>query len=209
MSERAIQQLTEAVDRLVISTDRLASKIDSLLGRVGPTDTETADRVPSSAGASSSVVQVQGVVKELHRTPFPDQFVQYCALQRFRDIEEGPGRAPDYCFAKARELLSEKDPGCEARVRNAYWCGFWAFVAIETSTSFKEKTNLSGLRNNHWVVLRSDRPSAFRTTTLRDLKALCSFESEDLVVGSFDSITEVEIFCLAARQAVPALVSAQ
>ena len=204
MSEQAIQHLTEAVERLALATDRLAAKIDFLVSRRTAFPSEP---VPAFSEASSPVSAV-GKVIELQRTPFPTEFVTYCALWCFRGLEEGPGRPPNFCFALASEKLSSKEPGVPDRVEKAHTAGFWAYIAVETRTVFTDKTLLPGLRTHHWIVLRSSRSQPFRTTSLKDLEALCNTKDKFLVLGTFDSLTEVEIFCLAARVAIPPLVAA-
>ena len=112
MSETSLRTLTEAIERLVISTDRLSSKIDQLLSR--ETDRQSHSMVdpvvPEESQGTSVPSSLQGVVKELQRVPFPEEFVSYCALWRFRGAEEGPGRAPTYCLDRASSLLSTKEP---------------------------------------------------------------------------------------------------
>ena len=112
MSEQAIQHLTEAVERLALATDRLAAKIDFLVSRRTAFPSEP---VPAFSEASSPVSAV-GKVIELQRTPFPTELVTYCALWRFRGLEEGPGSSPNFCFALASEKLSSKEPGVPDRV---------------------------------------------------------------------------------------------
>ena len=209
MSERDIQRLTEAIDRLSLTTERLTAKVDLLISHGTAPESQPVP-VPSAdpSVGSSEHFCLRSQVVELHRTPFPKEFTNYCALWRFRGLEEGPGSPPDFCFKAASQKLSTKEPGLSDRVAHAHQAGFWAYIAVETNTVFTDKILLPGLRTHHWVVLRSSRSQPFRTTSLRDLEALCDTKDRFLILATFDSLTEVEIFCLAARTAIPTLLKA-
>ena len=146
----------------------------------------------------------RGTVVELARTPFPQQFVQQTALQRFRGLEDGPGELPHFAVRFAHERLSNKAPGAEERARIAFKAGFWARIAIDTNTSYSQ-VQAQGFRNNHWIVLRSGDSLPFRTTTRRDFEGLADLSDPLLVFAVFDSLAEAEVFCLGASSEVPAL----
>ena len=202
MSEEAIRELTRSIELLVISTDRLSTRIDRLLsGQSSGSDSLPAPVIEVSPGVPTAEI---GQVIELSKNPFPAHFTEYCLQQRYRDFGEGP-QLPDFALRFAQEKLSEKPPGSQKRARDAHWAGFWAKVAIDTCTTFHEKCLTPSGKISHWVVLRASRGAAFRTTTKRDLEALCDTKSETLVLGTFESLCEVEIFCLGAQAPIPPL----
>lgn len=187
MSEASIRALTVAVERLTIATDRLANQLQTQISDLPPPQ----PRNP-------------GVVVESARVPFPEHFVTQIALLRFRGPEEGPGVVPDFVIESCKEKLSSKSPGPEERACAAYRAGFWASVAISTNTKYNQ-VQVSGLRVNHWVVLRGCDSLPFRTTTRRDFDALVDPADRLLVFAVLDSLAEVEAFCLGASVGIPPL----
>ena len=182
----SIDRLIAAIDRLTIATDRLTSQLQG--------------RNPTPVAATAPGTVVEGA-----RTPFPTEFQSFCALYRFRGVEDGPGRLPQYVYTYTREKLSNKEPGPDKRAEHAFQSGFWAAAAIDTHTPYNPAVGPSGLRQNHWVVLRSAHPGPFRTTSKRDFLSLAGAIDQNTVYGVFDSLTEAEIFCLAAQTPVPPL----
>ena len=198
MSDSVIARLTEAVERLTLSTDRLAALLESQAGR--PSTEPLPEVRPSSWVGQITVV-------ELSRNPFPEKFREEVQRYSFRGVEDGPLPPLDCCFELASERLSQKPPGVTVRVREAYKAGFWAKCAIDTHTVHHPEQRSPQLRSVHWVCLRSSFPEAFRTTSKRDLERICNISDPFAIIASFESITEVEVYCLGARCAIPLLRS--
>ena len=202
MSE--IERLTAAIERLIISTDSLANRINSL---------NPSTAAPSSSSGPAVALDhprpVTCVIEleELSRVPFPEQFQFETARTAHIGLENGPPEVPAFLLTKARDSLSNKPPGVESRVTSAYTAGHWAKVAIETQTPYEPRILSKGYRSVHWVVLRSTFESPFRTSSRRDLEIICDIQDPNLILETFASIFEVECFCLAARCSVPSLRS--
>ena len=196
MSDQAIRALTEAVAKLSLTTERLAERVDLLLASSPPA---------ASFQSSPTPEYPQGTIRELSRNPFPAAFLDYCRSVSLRGPEDGPPDTPECCLALAKERLSGKEPGYQKRADFAFDSGFWARVALDTETEYKTCTLLQGLKSHHWVVLRSTHSCPFRKTSRGDACRLCNFRDPNLILATFDSLAEVEIFCLAAQVAIPIL----
>ena len=137
MSDQNLIALTFAIERLTLSTERLAQELQRHRLATSTSDSP----VPPIAAAS-----VEG-----GRVPFPGEFVNHCALLRYRGAEDGPGSVPAFAVLHCVEKLSaDKAPGPEERAKFAYRSGFWASIAISTRTGFNQ-VQAQGLRNNHWI----------------------------------------------------------
>ena len=177
MSDQNLIALTFAIERLTLSTERLAQELHRHRLATSTSDSP----VPPIAAAS-----VEG-----GRVPFPGEFVNHCALLRYRGAEDGPGSVPAFAVLHCVEKLSaDKAPGPEERAKFAYRSGFWASIAISTRTGFNQ-VQAQGLRNNHWIVLQSSI-GAFRATSRREYEALVSLSDPALVYAVFDSLAEVD-----------------
>lgn len=188
MSDQHLIALTLAIERLTLSTDRLAQELQR-------------HRLVASA-SDSPVPPIAAASAEGGRVPFPSEFVNHCALLRFRGAEDGPGSVPAFAVLHCVEKLSaDKAPGPEERAKFAYRSGFWASIAISTRTGFNQ-VQAQGLRNNHWIVLQSSI-GAFQVTSRREFGALVSLSDPALVYAVFDSLAEVDVFCLGASCIVP------
>ena len=189
MSEQTLAVLTSAIERLTISTDRLAEEIRQLRA--------------STASSSSQEAAVASTVVEWSRVPFPAEFTSHCALLAHIPAEDGPPEVPEFALLSCVEkLAANKAPGPAERAKAAYRAGFWASIALRTSTSYNQ-VQAQGLKNNHWVVLHCSNREPFRATTRRDFEKLISLTDPALVFAVFDSITELEVFCLGASSIVP------
>ena len=201
MSERAIAQLTEAIQQLTLSVDELAREI-----RNRPLASPAV--APPTAAASVAQVGYSGTVHEPSRLPFPEHYTQEEIKHTYRTIEEGPPAVPAFVFKSLQDRLTEKEPGSRTRASSAYKAGFWARAALGTHTKYVTREAIRGLKACHWVVLRSDHPVAFRTTSRSDVDILCRSSDPEVVCESFASLAELEAFCLGAGVPVPVLKSA-
>ena len=198
MSDSSILLLTQAVEKLTIATERLSNLIESQ------------DRAPGGASLESTeppAPRAVFVLEELSRVPFPDRFQEEGIRQRHRGVEDGPPEVPEHLLVTGRGRLSNKSPGVDIRVTEAYRSGFWAKCAIETQTPYKPRSLRKGTKKNHWVVLRSSWAEPFRTTSLADLQQICSLGDKDLIAEPFESLIEAEVFCFGALIEVPSLSS--
>ena len=131
-----------------------------------------------------------------------------CRIAAQRNADEGPGDTPQILVEHATTKLTGKSPGPVPRARRAFTAGFWAQIAVATSTQYQVAPPLANLKAYYWVVLKCP---AFEGTGLFKARADFGRAIEDDVGGSvfeaFSSLTEVEIFCCAARVPVPRLVS--
>lgn len=191
MSEEALVNLTSAVDRLTLSTDRLTGALEN--------------QGSSSAGTPSRPSSVLIAVLEPAGIPFPESFDDICATLRFCGLETGPPETPLACVQHCRSRLTQKPPGPEVRADSAFSAGFWAQVAIECATPYRPRRRLDFASPAHWVVLRSSHPKPFRVVSFRSIALLCNQDDPLLVIEALDSITEVEVFCAGAGRHVPPL----
>ena len=199
MSDRVLERLTQAVERLTLA-------VDSRTHQLRQTESPATSSVPIALNDAPETQEPNSTVTELSRVPFPEQFTLEVARNRFRGLDDGPGEVPEFILARAREALSSKAPGIEARVQSAYRAGFWAQIAIATHTPYQSREPLPGLRACHRVVLRSCFPSPFRVSVKRDIAAICdSRDATVLVCEGFSGLFELEIYCLAASSVVPPL----
>ena len=204
MSDRSLAQLTFAIERLILSTDRLSSQIERL---VSSQPSSSSQHTGPSVSTEPEGRQLLPSLDELSRVPFPDKFELHCLTARYRDIEEGPGPTPDFCLKAASDRLSNKAPGTAARAKEAFAAGFWTHTAIQTCTAYHPRELFAGTKKQHWVVLRSTFSEPFRTCTWRDVQKICDTNHADFVCETFESITEVEIYCFGAQAPVPSLRS--
>ena len=197
MSEAAIERLTIAVERLTLATNQLRDQ----LARASQTPEPPAVSQPAAAAATEVIV-----LEELSRVPFPDRYREYVLTSRFSEnLEDGSSPLPDFILPYCRARLSNKPPGIDQRAESAYRKGVSAKIALATETPYTSAGNLRGLRASHWICLRSSQDSPFRTNTRRDLAKICRLDDPNLICESFESITEAEIFCLAAHSELPSL----
>ena len=201
MIEQSIDRLIQAVDNLRIATENLAQELRATRNQPEPAAAAPLiSALPVSSRPSSTVV-----LEELSRVPFPDHWLEELARQRYRGVEDGPPEVPQYVRDICTDRLSGKAPGPIARAEIAYRAGFWAKVSLTTHTEHRPREATKGLRNNHWVVLRSTFGAPFRTTSRREIDLICQSNHKDFVCEAFDSLTEVEVFCLGALENVPPL----
>ena len=183
MSDSSVSDLTRAVERLSLATDRLADRISS---------------------DSAPVVPPTITLRAKSRASDPDLSHLIVLALGNRGLEDGPCDLPsgvvDFCSSR----ITTRPPGVVARAGRAFNGGFWAWIALETDTPYVQEHPLPYANNCHWVVLRSSHPEPFRTTALRDVGLLCDRSDPFLILEVFDSLTEVEVFCATARVDVPA-----
>lgn len=72
-----------------------------------------------------------------------------CGEVRRRVCEEGPGEIPPVLLDIARSKLSSNPPGADFRARRAFRAGFWARVAIDTSTIYRPIDPVPELKARH------------------------------------------------------------
>ena len=195
MSDEAIRDLTFAVRDLTVATRALTRE---LLAR-SPVS------VAGPATGFTPVPRVQSQILEGSRVPFPEHFASEGLRLLHRGLEDGAPEVPDFVFDFARSRISNKAPGLQVRVETAYKAGFWAKIALATVTAYQPRELPAGATCRHWVVLRSTFGDPFRANCLRDFRALCDVADPDILVETFESISECEIFCLGAGVPVPCL----
>ena len=125
-------------------------------------------------------------------------------------LEEGPPELPAALESFA-SVLSDIGGGKYQRAKAAFRAGYFAQLAVETSTEYHPEDN-PALSFSHWIVLRgAGLPSPVRVTRKSDLNRLVSVRraarrSETAVIQGFASLAELRIFCGGARIAIPTLV---
>ena len=196
MSDEAIERLIASVDRLTLATSDLASAFAAQTSQ--PTSEAPNQPQPDTLAL---------VIEELPRTPFPEHFSSETARTRFLGPEDGPGPVPGFVFKFVEGRLSKKSPEVADRVKSAYSAGFWSSVALSTHTSYTPREAPVGLNKKHWIVLRSEHPNPFRTVTRRDFQRIAPLADQHLVCEVFETLAEVEVYCLAAGVPIPALLS--
>ena len=203
MSEQAIERLTAEIRQLTIATQSLTQALrESQRLATAPAI------APAEASASAYPLPPAGetfqiLLDERSKVPFPDQFQIHRSVLRFHGLEEGP----EFLLTVARDRLTNKPPGIQARVEFAFKAGFWPKIALDTSTPYRPDRPLVYLKHRQWVVLRSSYNTAFRTVTKRDVERICQPEDPNLICEAFETVTEVEIYCFAAGLEIPALRS--
>ena len=201
MSDRLI----ESVDQLRVATEALIQELRAFRTREAPpAPGYPADHSRRATGSADTIV-----LEELARVPFPDHFSAEVLRQTYRTAEEGPPEVPQPVYDICSDRLSGKAPGPVSRATQAFRAGFWAKVAIQTHTPYHPPQVISGLRANHWIVLRSAFGEPFRTTSKREADRIARSleDAENLLIESFNSITELEVFCFGALTNVPPLRS--
>lgn len=80
-------------------------------------------------------------------------------------------------------------------------------VAKDALASGSVPLRLRGQKpGNYWVVLKGVKPIPVRTNKKEDLSLLTDHFSETSIWGSFESLAELEVYCLGAGILVPPLV---
>ena len=197
MSDEAIERLIASVDRLTIATGDLASAFSAQPSR------PTSEAAPNQSQAGAFAL----VIEELAKTPFPEHFSTEVARTRYLGPEDGPGSVPGFVFRFVEGRLSKKSPEVAERAKSAYTAGFWSSVALSTHTEYTPREATVGLNKKHWVVLRSEHPNPFRTVTKRDFQRIAPLADQHLICEVFETLAEVEVYCLAAGVPIPALLS--
>ena len=132
---------------------------------------------------------------EVIESEVPATYPKGKELQRLSSgIAEEPPEVPPIAFALGRRLTGA-DIGADSRVRRAFLAGFFAKIAVETSTNYEEVPALA-VSNTQWVVVRGStlgRP--VRVPSKRDLSLAISGASSPISQG-FASATEAFIFCI-------------
>lgn len=122
------------------------------------------------------------------------------------EIEAGPPALPNCLKFLAEQRLSARGGGVLARAQRAWRSGFWARAALDTCTDYKREEELD-LPSSHWIVLAAPGTSSPKRTTRKiDCLKLLKEAGQGQVWESFPSLTELQIFCAAARIDVPPLV---
>ena len=184
--EAAVRDLTSAVRALSVATESLAL----LVGTPRP-------------GACNSDYLIE-IVQEGYEQ-FYFEFVECRLARTFQSAESGPPTVPPVLFEFAEEKLQLGEPALSARVTRAFNLGFWASVAIDTHLNFECDEAAPGSVIAHWVILRSSYNYPFRVNSLNDLAKFVDVRDSKIVYQSFETKTEVELFCLGAGKAVPEL----
>ena len=181
----AVLSLTAAVQQLTLATQSLASAIST----EGP------------PGTCSSDLAI-AIIKDSYYIP---EAVEVNRLFGHRTAEEGPPDLPDCLKEKVVNTLFyiSGDPGLRGRL--AFSLGFWAKVALETHTGFECDTPTTGSVVCHWVVLRSSYKVPFRLDNFPDFQRFVGTPTRDIVYQTFQTLCEVEIFCVGAGLPVPPL----
>ena len=123
-----------------------------------------------------------------------------------RVAEGGPGQIPPILLDIARSKLSSKSPGANFRAQNPFRAGFWAKIAVATSTVYQPIGPVPELKARHCIVLACPAFSgAARFTSRADFGRAIEADIKNSVFESFASQTELEIFCAGASVPLPAL----
>eukprot|EP00438_Fugacium_kawagutii_P023076 Skav201174 [mRNA] locus=scaffold65:780532:781143:- [translate_table: standard] len=187
MSEVAIAALTNAIVRLTQVTQLLADRIGGLrLAR--PSDP------PPSTPSAVSVHLPQPETTASENEASGEE--AYHSAQRADAL-------PFELLVLGSQRLSNKAPGVEVRCQSAYSAGVAARTAIEEERRYEPRSKIPGLKNRHWVAL-SD---SFRTCNQETVRRLCGRGRDPiLILETFDSLTEVEIFCSGASVPLPRFI---
>ena len=129
-------------------------------------------------------------------------------------LEEGPPELPAELSVLAG-VLSEIGGGRQQRAKEAFECGYWAQIALETHTEYRSKT-YQDLQFSHWICLRGAGVSSpYRVTRKSDLNRLLSqarpagptgLPEKGPIVQGFASLAELRIFCGGAGIPIPPLL---
>ena len=208
MSEAAINRLTQAVEKLTLATESLTVALQSVTISSDIEPLQAAPVVELTQPTSSTATrdsQYVIVVEELSRLPYPLHFVEETSRHTLRGVEDGPPSVPAYVYRHFEERLTSKPPGTSARAISAYNAGFWAKAAIDCCIPYQPRELHPQHVSRHWVVLRSSFGSTFRVTSKKDLRIICRTDDPLLVCETFESLVEVEAFCLGSLFSIPAL----
>lgn len=125
-----------------------------------------------------------------------------------RVLDDGPGPTPQILIDHATRKLSARHPGVETRARRAFVAGYWARIALDTETLYRQADPIPPLKYYYWVVLSCpafEGAALFRDRV--DFGRAIEQDVENSVFEAFPSFTEVEIFCAGANRPVPRLAS--
>ena len=184
-SAQAIAELTSAVQALTLAISGQATSATASSADSTPGDWEV-------IGSESQDVRIALDSK--------------CVEVKQRAAEEGPGEIPPILLDIARSKLTAKPPGADFRAKRAFTAGFWARVAVNTSTPYRQADPVPGCKIQHWVVLSCPAfEGAARFTTRTDFGRAIEGDLHNSVYETFASQTELEIFCAGASAPLPAL----
>ncbi len=180
----AVVELTVAVRALTTATESLTAALSS-----GPAP-------PGSCGSDSVIA----IVKDSYEV---EESAEVFALVRPRIAEEGPAEFPICLENRAERGLRHLCARPLIRAEAIFRLGFWAHIALATGTPFETEDLPEGAVAAHWVVLRSHFGTPFRVNSFNDLTGLLPIEERLDIVQKFETICELEIFCLGAGLKVP------
>lgn len=205
--------MSEALDRgtvvqLISAINRLTLSVDNLSHRLGDSTAASSSTAAAAAPCSSfSTVDPEWELVEEETAALEQESAIYVhRLLLTHGLETGPPALPRACRDLAIQRLQGAQPLCISRAEVAFVCGFWARVAIDTSTqTYKGKSQDFAIRPKHWVVLRGGKfgPVRFSDATSYG-KGIDLWDSE-VIAESFGSLVEVRIFCAGASSPVPPL----
>ena len=179
----AVLDLTTAVRQLTSATQSLASALET--PRLGSC---TSDFVIS-------------IIKDSYILP---ELEEVSGLLSVRGAEEGPPDVPECIYKLSETKLFYISGDTAARAKFAFNLGFWAKVALDTSTPYECDTHF-GIVVSHWVVLRSPFKVPFRLDNLPDFRRFVGEDNKEAIYQTFQTLCEVEIFCCGANLPVPPL----
>ena len=181
----AVLSLTAAVQQLTLATQSLAAAI-------APEDP------PGTCSSGFAIA----IIKDSYYIPEAEEVERLCGS---RIAEEGPADLPECLKKKVVDTLFYISGDPELRGHWAFRLGFWAKVALATQTGFECDIPSSGPLVCHWVVLRSPFKVPFRLDNLPDFQRFVGEPNKDIVYQTFQTLCEVEIFCVGASIPVPPL----
>ena len=93
----------------------------------------------------------------------------------------------------------------QAKSQRAYTAGFFAQLALSTGTPYRADLTPETEKQRHWVVFYRHTPSINRRLTDRKSFEVAITVEDNCVWESFETLTELTIFCAGAGVYVPQL----
>ena len=157
--------------------------------------------------------QLEGVVQQLTGdwevtaaeepailVPFPVRDQLYKKLL-FHGADTGPPPLPEGCYPCCKHL----ERGT-IRASRAFNIGFWAKAAIDCHIPYEADLPFPGVIPSQWLILRGDHPLIPCRVYSEEEAVRLVGDSVNPIVESFESLAEVNLFCIGASQDVPQLV---
>lgn len=120
----------------------------------------------------------------------------------FCGADTGPPELPEACYHVCKHLERGS-----SRAERAFRAGFWSKSAIDCHVPYTPEKPLPGVEPSQWLIIREDHSLIpCRVYTEGEAVQIIG-KSDNVICEKFETLAEVNLYCLGASIKVPKLVS--